>query len=913
MHETYLSTDGHTWIKPRVLGRLHVDKLKPNIEYFISLIDSVNRDLTREDGSSLIYNLNGQILHLDETLIDDVPSFIEQAEANCFLKCFEPGFQIRLGKRHTKLYEDLVLREKDNANLLATRCEQESQQYLNNLFYRFNLLAQEQDMSSLPATEETRLQNKLKASYRQYYKSLSNETDKYVPLRFEYNRKPIELKHLFIKPRVLIEGEAGSGKTTVCQHITYSWAVGDLWRNQFKWLFHIKMRNLISQRYPFRSSNYSLIDIIEKECFPEGRLENSEDKEKLKNVSENSSKILWILDGYDERKIPRNLRFIDKKLLAQPNLLVTSRLDSSGDLRYDVKIQIQNFTDTDIEKYIHNYFSCTRRTTGNECWSVIRDSDQLLRTARIPACLQIICSLWGHGTVKLDVGMTMGQLYQKMCDHLLLQYLLKFRRLCNSSLAGRDIYREPNAIAFTHLERLAFEATKAHRLTITEEEITDVAGPDFRSILQIVLLIPQTQNPSDLLLENIYYFAHRGFQEHLSARYMIRILESSSSNEEKKKVLRFIKDEKYNRRIRDTLHLFFELEHSNLCTNEFWLAVDRQPRDLVGLRHCSRIAHWFPKKLSAYFLEDQTEVSKRTIDIIWTWISNTNRLPHDIGNKYIFESFVGATGRQCWLDAWKEDLFLEDSSKRRYFLPDLWSTENIDVLRNKYNDILEHINILKSRYNDMSKDVGALHDLITTGPNRGSLSRLNLESSLFTLYKIDDPNNIAQSLIPVQEQAKGREPITTSAEFKELLINYVTLANLNRQSAADGEITWGLKIDPSALNNIDNETLHLLLQLTERQALFFRYFIVPVIPFLKLYANQNGLNHEYLRALIVSITMSSTCILTAPPNQTSVIRVHENETYDDIEMNEHRRSSLIEAFRKARDAYGYSLFFRPDK
>ncbi|CAF1534310.1 unnamed protein product, partial [Didymodactylos carnosus] len=198
-------------------------------------------------------------------------------------------------------------------------------------------------------------------------------------------------------------------------------------------------------------------------------------------------------------------------------------------------------------------------------------------------------------------------------------------------------------------------------------------------------------------------------------------------------------------------------------------------------------------------------------------ISNTNRLPHDIGNKYIFESFVGATGRQCWLDAWKKDLFLEDNdaNKRRYFLPDLWSTENIDVLRNKYND--------------MSKDVGALHNLITTGPNLASLSRLNLESSLFTLYKIDDPNNISQSLISAQEQAKRRESITTSEKFKELLKNYVPFANLNRQSAAGGVITWGLKIDPSALNNIDNETLHLLLQLTERQALFFRCFIVPAV------------------------------------------------------------------------------------
>ena len=125
---------------------------------------------------------------------------------------------------------------------------------------------------------------------------------------------------------------------------------------------------------------------------------------------------------------------------------------------------------------------------------------------------------------------------------------------------------------------------------------------------------------------------------------------------------------------------------------------------------------------------------------------------------------------------------------------------------------------------------------------------------------------------------------------------------------AFGEEIWTLKIDPSVLENINNETLHLLLQLIQQDALFFRYFKLPVIDFLNLYANQNGLNAD-ICSLIVIITVSSDCILTAPPEQKMSIRFYQNETYTDIRMDEHRRVRLIETFSNARDAYGYASFF----
>ena len=888
-------------VTPIVLGQLHDDNLQDNLNYFVLLIDSVKRDLTLEEGSSLIYNRNRQILHLEEIAIENMPNFIEQANANCFVKCFEPGFWLRIGKTHQELYDHLLILEENNANILKKRCEEESQQYLNNLVDRFNSLAEAVDMTIPPSAERTRLQEKLKAIYKQYYKHLSSDTniehcplleEKFIPLQFKTDGTLIKLKNLFIKPRVLILGDAGCGKTTVCQYITYLWAQGKLWRKKFEWLFYIKMRNLNSQPYPPQSNEYSLIDIIEREYFEGSKLHDS-DKQKLTNLLKTSSNVLWVLDGCDERTIPEYLRFIEKELLTKPNLLLTSRPDPADDLEYDVTIQIQSFTPKDIEDYIHNYFSYTLRTTGNECWLFIKDSSQLKQTACIPACLEIICSLWESGKVRLDIGMTEGELYQKMCDHLLQRYLLKFHRMCNSSLVGRDMYQESNAVAFAHLERLAFEATKSHRLTISGKEITNVAGSQSLSVLQIVLLIPQTRNPPSVLLENVYYFVHRSFQEYLCARYMIRILESSDSVQQKTEVFRFITHEKYSRNAQNTFRLFFEMKRSISCTDDFWSSVDSEPRDLVGLRHCSRIAQWFPNGACIFSFEDEENINRRITDVILAWISNKRRRAHDSGNRYIFDWFHRVIDDRYWCDAWREDLFIEPPSKRRYFLSDLWSTENINAVRNVYDYI--------------SQNVEALHRLIIKGPNTISLTHLNLVTS-FTLYIIDNQTETLQSIETARELARSHKSMTTLSEFISLLQNYELFANLNRQSMAFGEEIWRLKIDPSALETINDETLHLLLELIQQHTLFFRYFELPVIPFLNLYANQNGLNAD-ICSLIVIITVSSDCILTAPPNQRRLIRVQQNDLFVDIEMDEYRRSSLIEAFDYTREAYGYTSFF----
>ena len=79
-----------------------------------------------------------------------------------------------------------------------------------------------------------------------------------IQLEDVFDRK--ELKEASQK-RVLIQGSAGIGKSTLCQRIAYQWAQGKLW-TEFKAIFWIKLRDLV-RNYQNRSD---INEVILKEC-----------------------------------------------------------------------------------------------------------------------------------------------------------------------------------------------------------------------------------------------------------------------------------------------------------------------------------------------------------------------------------------------------------------------------------------------------------------------------------------------------------------------------------------------------------------------------------------------------------------------------------------------------------------------
>jgi hypothetical protein len=893
MHEVDDSNTNNCLIKPKILGHLNLNRLAGNLEYFISLISGVRQGLLPKNGTALIYNLRHQINHLETRNIENIRSFREQAELNCFLKCFEPGFRLRFGEEHQELCEKIIALDSHNANLLMRHCQESHSSSVNvNAFY-FQCASSIDNMS---AEDARRVEEKLKECYRrsyQHFQSLITRRepqsliDKYIPLEFKkIDQSVLRFDDLFNESRVLLLADFGRGKTTMCQYITYLWSTEDLWKDKFDWLFYIKLKNLNRISYPIRIETYSLIDIIEKECF-QGITLSYLDKQKLTIQFENSSKILWILDGLDEQRNEDHLFSIEQDLLNKPKLLLTSRPSITYDLYPITKIHLQGFSPEDIKHFIMKYFSISPENEEemNRYTSLmIRHTDQFSQIASIPVCLEIICNLWKNNRNLYEEDMTTEMLYEKMCEHLLRQYLSKFHNLNTSTLTANDIFQHPD-VSLTDLEYLAFETAKEHQLTISGNRIADLVKEKFLSLIRIGLLVPQSDNQT-YLVDDDYQFIHRSFQEYLCARYMIRILTTLPSEKEKKDVMKFIANEKYELDLQNTFRLFFNMNPSEICRGHFWTAVDSKPRDLVGLRHCSRIIQWFSDSPSS-FLAEEDNINKRTTDFIIEWITNVNRPACDNANTYIFETFFKVIPHYRWLTEWENDLSIENPSKRRYFLPDLWSKNNIRALRNIYNEINNNDNIEK------------LFRLIKEGPTMTNLQSLGLVPQSFTLCSIDDSIETSELLIEAQKKSREHQKVTNIAEFKKLLDNYPSFARLNRQAEVRGLEIWRLKIASSALIQIPKHTLKLLFKLTKRNQLFYRDFELPVVPFLRSYASSNGSIQNILCSLIVSICFSNPCILTAPSGERRLIRVHENNKSVLIVLSENRWNKLIRTFDRA--------------
>lgn len=1037
------STDCSTQIRPKVLGQLNINDLDQNLEYFILLIDSVTRDLSVEEGVDLIYNKENKIVALFTEQIEgdhrggskksarhynlpciswcggrirkktsqdggsrqvanlldlsrDVPFFDVQAQANCFVKCYEPGSWIRFGEKYNKLHKQIILEQQNNANRLVARWKEEYGRSSRAFFKQFNSLNKNCNIDGLCITYTKPLQDQLKMSYQRNLQYMWSDifeefhgqlTEKYIPLRLKEKNEAVELENLFIEPQIiLLVADAGCGKSTLCQHATYSWAHGKLWKSKFEWLFYIKMRNMNSKYYASRSNEYSLIDIIERECF-EGHQLNYIDKQKLTNDLLNSENILWILDDCDEQNIPDYLISIKQELFSKPYTLLASRPYQTYALKYSIRIEIEPFNDENIQDYIKKDFT-TPETVTKFDWPSICSSAHLKEVVQFPACLEIICNLQKNDEIKFEMPMTIGEIYQKMCEHLLRRYLSKFHEQDTSSVAGENIYQLAYAIPFTHLELLAFKAAKGDEFTVDGKELVETGDTASCSVLQIGLLKSKNQTAHHVLERNKYHFVHPSFQDYLCARYMVNALsvfylreldeelirfnterenevvqftkerekkvsqfvegreeevvqfmkeleeevfqfmhkreeegirfmkereekvirfmkgrgkkEVQSMKKEEEEVIQFISDKKYNRSLQHTFQLFFELKPPMACINQFWLAVDREPRDLVGIRHCSRIIRWIRTQMRGSPEEDN--IKKRTTDIVQEWMFNKNRKAHVYGNKYIFEWFDDLTHHDKWWEAWKEDLFIPDSSKRRYFLPDVWSESNIEALRTIYENISKN-------------NVERLNTLVRDGPTQRNLEPLIRDPNSFTLDTVSDQNITPNFCIEAQRKARERITITDVEEFQSLLNGYSDFAEFNRRTVTSGKETWPLKIAPPLLCNIENETWELLYRLTKQNVLFYRNFELPIIPVLQSYAKSTGQNDNILRSLLISITFSTGCFLTAPLGAEKVIQVHKvrkDDEFKTIRLDEQRWSSLIKEFYETRQSYGYSRFFRHD-
>src|SRR5690606_16535709 len=95
--------------------------------------------------------------------------------------------------------------------------------------------------------------------------------------------------------RILIQGRAGIGKTTLCQYIAYLWMQGQLW-SHYKWVFWIPLRQLLKDYYTDKIE-ITLTEVLYQECF---NGDKNYSLEIIKEILANKNEMLLLVDGYDE-------------------------------------------------------------------------------------------------------------------------------------------------------------------------------------------------------------------------------------------------------------------------------------------------------------------------------------------------------------------------------------------------------------------------------------------------------------------------------------------------------------------------------------------------------------------------------------------------------------------------------------
>ncbi|CAF0889773.1 unnamed protein product [Adineta ricciae] len=405
----------------------------------------------------------------------------------------------------------------------------------------------------------------------------------------------VDISNIFNKCKdqtknVLVLGRAGIGKSIFCQYIAYKWATGEIW-SQYDLLILFPLRSLNESRYPPLSPgiNYSLIDLVKKEYFGD---ELSENDDKLLKEQFNRSKILWILDGYDEivQNVPEHLRYLFEQLLKTPHHIITSR-PYLNTLSYAVQLEITGFTDDNIVEYVKQFFDQT--STSEKLLSFLKLNPSIWGIAHIPISLELICSVWSDTDWSETKTLTITALYDYITEWLCRRFLTK--QNTDIQMSKDDVYIDCQK-ELIFLETLAFRGMENNTIILRKELLqkvlkeTEYSSKNYARLLNIGILksINDKSFGNQIEVQKDHYFIHLSFQEHFAARYLTNAL-----NGPKRQIaIDFINTHKYNQRFQlvftFTSGLLLQSDHQP-SIDTFWNTILGEPLDLVGLRHTQLI------------------------------------------------------------------------------------------------------------------------------------------------------------------------------------------------------------------------------------------------------------------------------------------------------------------------------------
>ncbi|KAL6830802.1 NACHT domain-containing protein [Trichoderma sp. SZMC 28015] len=452
------------------------------------------------------------------------------------------------------------------------------------------------------------------------------ETDR-ISLETLFDEKKDTLNNILrgLPRRILIRGQAGVGKTTLCKKMVYDFIHKDMWAGIIDRVIWIPLRQIKSNL----ESGQSIADILNRslpDAEKAGRGTLGEALER--SFTDDPSRTLFILDGFDEvhRELHSSGNELLLKLLNQPRVIITTRprgVNREVFQKIDLEVETIGFYPNQVKEYIKKYGS----GKAEDIYEFIEGHPVVAGLARIPIQLDAICYSMIAGMLDGDSPPeTMTELYHAIERSLwnkdveLLEKrregstepLLKheaqasysddIRRLCQAEINALQ------SLSFTGLCNNMVEFDPAF-LTKFHNQQSIIAGnlpiakmqPWFTDLDRVSFL--RTSDGPLTPTTRSYHFLHLTFQEFFAAQFFVQhwisrkdliVFDYSTKKSTPTKPETFLRMEKYNPSY-DVFWRFvagtIQLQRDEEALNRFFQTMEEEPKDLLGPAHLRLTMH----------------------------------------------------------------------------------------------------------------------------------------------------------------------------------------------------------------------------------------------------------------------------------------------------------------------------------
>lgn len=430
--------------------------------------------------------------------------------------------------------------------------------------------------------------------------------------------------------RILIRGRAGVGKTTLCKRIVHDFLHEGMWRDLFKRVVWVRLRDL---KY-LSNDEYNLGGMLEHIFLRQhgnGKFLAHQMWDHIEGTKAQDT--VFLLDGLDEvtdiimepgQRPPHQGHELLKGLLNRPNVIITTRPHAAfprGFQPLDLDLDTIGFSSDQVRSYIKAVMPNDKDSDAIQAY--LQKNRIMQNLVQIPIQLDALCFTWQASSIwnisSMSVPETMTAVYEAMIKELWKkdsERLEKYAFPIIGNPCPAEIkpflsteYNNLGYLAFSGLYSNVIEFQPHHREALYGQMENDTTLNLTLDETFARLSFLRTSGSSENSSGQSFHFIHLTFQEYFSAKHFVTAwkkpwkdgqeelpyTELNGEKTESRKVscYKFLQQHKYTARY-DIMWRFvaglLDAEGEPYITS-FFEAIECEPLDLLGPTHQRLVMH----------------------------------------------------------------------------------------------------------------------------------------------------------------------------------------------------------------------------------------------------------------------------------------------------------------------------------